>query len=221
MEEKEKDGEKLDHDMLGLEALELRKSVSNLKIISFILHFPSDFHDVDLVQVGALGGPHGGGSQAEDEGGGDEGVELGIELSGHVGRVAEDADNQGPLDLEPLDEDAGHEHAREDQAHVHRGGGPGAQVLDRVDGALQLAHRLEGSEQQQEREGDEEDIFIDRPLLCFPLLCSHVLVDARLSEQGMINELGFLVNFVKEVTVMNCKMKMKGLVYILWMKFRL
>ena len=37
----------------------------------------------------------------------------------------------------------------------------------------------------------------------------------------MITELGFLVNFVKEVTIMNCKMKMKGLVYILWMKFRL
>ena len=145
-----------------------------------MLHFLSDFHDVDLVQVGALGGPHGGGSQAEYEGSGDEGVELGVELSGHVGRVAEDADHQGPLDLEPLDEDAGHEHAGEDQAHVHRSGGPGAQVVDRVDGALQLARRLEGSEQQQEGEGDEEDILVDCPLLCLSLLCSHVLVDARL-----------------------------------------
>ena len=145
-----------------------------------MLHFLFDFHDVDLVQIGALGGPHGGGSQAEDEGGGDKGVELWVELGRHVGGVAEYADHQGPLDLEPLDEDAGHEHAREDQAHVHCSGGPGAQVLDRVDGALQLAHRLEGGEQQQEGEGDEKDILVNRPLLCLSLLRSHILVDARL-----------------------------------------
>ena len=52
-----------------------------------------------LVEVGALGWPHGGGAQAENEGGRDEGVELRVELGGHVGRVAEDAHHQRPLDL--------------------------------------------------------------------------------------------------------------------------
>ena len=107
---------------------------------------------IHLVEVGALGGPHGRGAQAEDEGCGDEGVELGVELGRHVGRVAEDAHHQRPLHLEVLDEDAGHEHAGQDEADVDRGGGPGAQVVHHVDGALQLAHGLEGGEEQQEGE---------------------------------------------------------------------
>lgn len=172
--------------MLGLEALELRESVSNLKIHYLSSLFPG-FHGLDLVEVCALGGPHGGGSQAEDEGGGDEGVELWVELGRHVGGVAEDADHQGPLDLEPLDEDARHEHAGEDEAHVHRSGGPGPQVLDCVDGALQLAHGLEGSEQEQEGEGDEENILVNRTLLCFSLLCSHILIETRLEVYLKVN----------------------------------
>ena len=84
-----------------------------------------------------------------------------------------------PPNLEPLDEDARHEHAGEDEAHVHRSGGPGPQVLDCVDGALQLAHGLEGSEQEQEGEGDEENILVNRTLLCFSLLYRHILIETR------------------------------------------
>ena len=102
--------------------------------MTLLCDFNNLFHDHHLVEISALGGPDGGGPKAEDEGGGDEGVELREEQGGHVGRVAEDADHEGPLD-----QDAG---AGEDQAHVHRGGGPGPQVLDCVDRALQLAHRL-------------------------------------------------------------------------------
>ena len=132
---------------------------------------------IHLVEIGALGGPHGRGAQAEDEGCGDEGVELGVELGRHVGRVAEDAHHQRPLHLEVLDEDAGHEHAGQDEADVDRGGGPGAQVVHHVDGALQLAHGLERGEEQEEGEGNEENILVYLPLLPLPLLRRHVLVD--------------------------------------------
>ena len=57
-----------------------------------------------------------------------------------------------PPNLEPLDEDAGHEHAGEDETDIHCGGGPGPQILHCVDRALQLTHRLEGGEEEQEGE---------------------------------------------------------------------
>ena len=65
------------------------------------------FHDLHLVEISSLGGPHRGGPEAEDEGGGDEGVEQRVEQGGHVGHGAEDADHEGPLDLKTLDQDAG------------------------------------------------------------------------------------------------------------------
>ena len=74
----------------------------------------------NLGEVGALGRPHGSRTEAEDEGRGDEGVELGIELGGDVGGVAEHADNEGPLDLEPVDQYGRQEHARDDERGVHR-----------------------------------------------------------------------------------------------------
>ena len=51
-------------------------------------------------EVGALGGPHGRRPHPEQEGGGEERVELGIELGPDVGRVAHDTQHNGPLDLQ-------------------------------------------------------------------------------------------------------------------------
>ena len=83
----------------------------------------------DLSEVGALGRPEGGRPHPQDEGGGQEGVERGVELGRDVGGVAEDAHHQGPLHLQLLDEDAGHEAAGEDEAGVDCGVGPGPQVI--------------------------------------------------------------------------------------------
>ena len=112
LEEEEEDGEELDDDELRGDPLQLGHLVGH------------------LVEVGALGAPHGGRAQPQDEGGGDERVEGGVELGRHVGGVAEDTDHQGPLHLQILDEDARHEHAGEDQADVDRGGGPGTQIVN-------------------------------------------------------------------------------------------
>ena len=112
LEEEEEDGEELDHDELGSDPLQLGHLVGH------------------LVEVGALGAPHGGRAQAKNEGGGDERVELGVELGRHVGGVAEDADHQGPLHLQVLDQDGGHEHAGEDQGDVDRGGRPGTEIVN-------------------------------------------------------------------------------------------
>ena len=73
-----------------------------------------------LREVGALGRPHGCSTKTEHKGGGEEGVELGVELGGDVGGVAEHADNEGPLDLEPVDQYGRQEHARDDERGVHR-----------------------------------------------------------------------------------------------------
>ena len=130
----------------------------------------------DLVEVGALGRPQRSSSKTQDQSSGDESVELGVELRRHVGGVAEHAHHQGPLHLQVLDEDGGHEHAGEDEAGVHRSAGPGAQVGSLVDGGLELAQVLEGEEQQEEGARDEEKILVDDPLLPLPLLCCHVLI---------------------------------------------
>ena len=54
----------------------------------------------ELGEVGALGGPHGGGAEAEDEACGEERVEGRVELGGHVGRVREDTHHQRPFYLQ-------------------------------------------------------------------------------------------------------------------------
>ncbi len=53
-----------------------------------------------LGEVGTLGGPEGGGPEPQHYGGGDEGVEPGVELGRYVGGVAEHTHHQGPLHLE-------------------------------------------------------------------------------------------------------------------------
>ena len=84
----------------------------------------------DLSEVSALGRPHGSSSHSQDESCGKQGVELRVELGGNVGGVAEDADYQRPLHLQHLDQDAGHEHAGEDQAGIHSCIGPGSKIVN-------------------------------------------------------------------------------------------
>ena len=79
-----------------------------------------------LREVGALGRPHGCSPESKNKGCGQEGVELGIELSGDVGGVAEDAHHQSPLHRQLVNHDGGEEHAGEDQGGVHHGVGPDA-----------------------------------------------------------------------------------------------
>ena len=52
-----------------------------------------------LCEVGTLGRPHGCRPQPQYKGGGEEGVELRVELGGYVGGVAEHAHHQRPLHL--------------------------------------------------------------------------------------------------------------------------
>ena len=80
-------------------------------------------------EVGALGAPHGCRAQPEDDGGGDEGVVLRVELPRHVGRVAEHAHDERPLGGEAPDEEGGQEHAGDDQGAVGRGQGHRAQAV--------------------------------------------------------------------------------------------
>ena len=71
LEEEEEDAEEADDDGLHCDALQLGVLVA------------------DLSEVGALGAPHGRRAHPEDDGARDERVELGVELSPDVGRVAE------------------------------------------------------------------------------------------------------------------------------------
>ena len=83
-----------------------------------------------LVKICALGWPHGSSSQTQDQSSGYQSVELRVELSCHVGGVAEDTEDQGPLHLEVLDQDAGHEHAGENQTDIHCCQGPGTKIVN-------------------------------------------------------------------------------------------
>ena len=62
-----------------------------------------DYGSADLRKVGALGTPHGSGAQAQNDSARDQSVELRIELSGNVSRVAENGDNHGPFHCQFLD----------------------------------------------------------------------------------------------------------------------
>ena len=81
-----------------------------------------------LCEVAALGYPAGGGPHAQHHRRGHQRVELGVELRRDVEAVAEDAQHQAPLDPQPPDEEAGQEAGGEDEAGVHGGVGPRAQV---------------------------------------------------------------------------------------------
>ena len=54
----------------------------------------------ELGEVGALGGPERGGAETEQEAGGQQRVELRVELGRHVGRVREHAHHKGPFHLQ-------------------------------------------------------------------------------------------------------------------------
>ena len=88
----------------------------------------------NLCEVGALGRPHGCSTKTEDKGGGEEGVELWVELGGDVGGVAEDAHHQRPLHRQLVDHDRGQEHAGEDQGGVHHRVRPDAKAIHWIDG---------------------------------------------------------------------------------------
>ena len=53
----------------------------------------------ELGEVGALGGPERGGTETEQEAGGQQRVELRVELGRHVGRVREHAHYKRPFYL--------------------------------------------------------------------------------------------------------------------------
>ena len=111
LEEEKEDAKELDHHRFWIWSIQTSKPMSHLS------------------KVGTLGWPHGSSTHAKDEGSGKQGVELRVELGGNVGGVAEDADHQGPLHLQPLDQDAWHEHAGEDQAGINSCIGPGTPVV--------------------------------------------------------------------------------------------
>ena len=83
-----------------------------------------------LGQICALGAPHGGCAEAEDDGTRDEGVELGVELGGDVGGVAKHGDDHSPLDGQLLEQVGRHEHARDHQGGVDHGQGERPQAVD-------------------------------------------------------------------------------------------
>jgi hypothetical protein len=58
-----------------------------------------------LGEVSGLSGPQGGGPQPKHQGGGDEGVEAGVELGSDVGGVAEHTHHQRPLHLQVYQDD--------------------------------------------------------------------------------------------------------------------
>ena len=77
---------------------------------------------------------------------------LWVELCSNIGGVADDGDDHGPLDGQLGDHQGGDEETGEDEGGVDDHAGPQAQVVHRVDGGLQLGHRLESD--KQEKEGD-------------------------------------------------------------------
>ncbi len=83
-----------------------------------------------LGEVRALCAPHGRCSHSQDDGGGDERVELRVELGGDVGGVAEHADHHGPLALEALDDGGGQEGAGDNQGGVDHRQGVGAEAVN-------------------------------------------------------------------------------------------
>ena len=80
------------------------------------------------------------------------GCHLRVELRRNVGGVADDSYHHGPLDGQLGDHQGGDEEAGDDEGGVDDHAGPQAQVVHRVDGGLQLGHRLESD--KQEKEGD-------------------------------------------------------------------
>ena len=45
----------------------------------------------------------------------------------------------------------------------------------RIDGGLQFGHRLEGDEEEEEGEGDEKNIFVDKSFFTFTFCFRHRL----------------------------------------------
>ena len=83
-----------------------------------------------LCEVGALGAPHGRGAESEDDGAGDEGEELGVELGADVGGVAEHGEDHRPLHSELLDHEGREEHARDDERRVDHRQRVGAETIN-------------------------------------------------------------------------------------------
>ena len=129
----------------------------------------------NLGEVGALGRPHRCRAKPKNKGGGEEGVELRVELSGDVGGVAEDAHHQSPLHRQLVNHDGGQEHAGEDQGGVHHRVGPDAQAVHWVDRGLQLGHGFKGNEEKKESKGDEKQVLVDSSLLLLNLCARHLV----------------------------------------------
>ena len=66
------------------------------------------------------------------------GSDLGVELGGDVGGVAEDGGDHGPLQRQLGDDQGGGEEAGKDERGVDDDTGPQTQVVHGVDGGLQL-----------------------------------------------------------------------------------
>lgn len=136
---------------------------------------------------------HWGCAETHDDGRWDEGVERGVELGPDVDRVAELADDQGPLDFDRLDHPCGDEHARNDQRDVDRRLGRRPQSGVAVDGALQgrsrhkkvddeilpifsylkVSHGVVGREETHEGEADDPHVLPDAQLFLMDLLRRH------------------------------------------------
>ena len=85
---------------------------------------------MNLREIGALSAPHGGRAHAQEDGGGDEGVELRVEHGGDVDGVGEHAEDHDPLDGEELDGGGGQEHAGQHHGGVDHAEGPRAQAVN-------------------------------------------------------------------------------------------
>ena len=100
LEEKEENAKELDHNRLRVWSIEASKPVCYLG------------------KIGTLSWPHGCSTHSQDKRSRKQGVKLWIELSSYVCRIAENAKNKSPLNLQVLDQDARHKHTGEDKTCI-------------------------------------------------------------------------------------------------------
>jgi len=86
-----------------------------------------------LRQICGLSSPHGRGAKTQENAGGYQGVKFGIELRADVRRVTQHRQAESPLDGESLDEESGHEDAREYQGGVDGRKRDGTETIAGID----------------------------------------------------------------------------------------
>ena len=115
----------------------------------------------DLGEVGALGRPQRSRAQSQDNGSWRHQPPDGVEVGQHVQDVASHGQRNRPLAAESGDHDGRHEHARDDERGVQNGDAARTHPQLLVQTRLQIRHRLEGREQEQEADAHHGHVFND------------------------------------------------------------